>query len=69
MMVSVNGSSPAQCDKVVMVAMKQYFTGQHGIRFVRRSNDISLFHTLGVSNNFKVVNRILQEKSRLLFMQ
>jgi ribose 1,5-bisphosphokinase PhnN len=42
MMVSVNGPSPAQCDKVVMAAMKQHFKGQHGIRFVRRSNDISL---------------------------
>ena len=59
----------AQCDKVVMAAMKQYFKGQHGIRFVRRSNDISLFDTLGVSNNSKVVNRMLQEKSRLPFMQ
>ena len=69
MMVSVNGPSPAQCDKVVMAAMKQYLKGQHGIRFVRRSNDISLFDTLGVSNNSKVVNRILQKKSRLPFMQ
>jgi ribose 1,5-bisphosphokinase PhnN len=69
MMVSVNGPSPAQCDKVVMAAIKQHFKGQHGIRFVRRSNDISLFDTVGVSNNSMVVNRMLQEKSRLPFMK
>ena len=50
----------AQCDKVVMAAMKQHFKGQYGIRFVRRSNDISLFDTVGVSNNSKFVNRMLQ---------
>ena len=27
MMVSINGPSPAQCDKVVMAAMKQHFKG------------------------------------------
>ena len=69
MMISVNGPSQAQCDKVVMAAMKQHFKGQHGIRFVRRSNDISLFATVGVSDNSKVVHRMLQEKSRLPFMQ
>jgi hypothetical protein len=50
----------AQCGKVVMAAMKQHFKGQYGIRFVRRSNDISLFDTVGVSNNSKFVNRMLQ---------
>jgi hypothetical protein len=42
MIVGVNGPLPVQCDKVVMAAMKQHFKGQHGIRFVRRSNDISI---------------------------
>jgi hypothetical protein len=69
MMVSVNGPSPPQYDKVVMATMKQHFKGQHGIRFVRRLNNISLFDTVGVSSNSKVVNRILQEKSRLTYMQ
>ena len=70
MMVSINGPSPAQCDKVVMAAMKQHFKGQYGIRFVRRTNDmISLLNTVGVSNNSKVINRMQQEKSRLPFMQ
>ena len=69
MMESVNGPSPAQCDKVVMAAMKQHFKGKYGIRFVRRSNDISLFDTVGVSSNSIVVNKMMQEKSRLPFMQ
>ena len=70
MMVSINGPSPAQCDKVVMAAMKQHFKGQYGIRFVRRTNDmICLPNTVGVSNNSKVINRMQQEKSRLPFMQ
>jgi hypothetical protein len=68
MMVRVNGLSLAQCDKVVMAAMKQHFKRQHSIRFVRRSNDISLFDTVGVSNNSKVVNRMLHDKSRLPFI-
>ena len=71
MMVSNNGPSPpAQCEKVVMAAMKKHFKGQYGIRFVRRTNDmISLLNTVGVSNNSKVINRMQQEKSRLPFMQ
>ena len=59
MMVSINGPSPAQCEKVVMAAMKQHFKGPYGIRFVRRTNDmISLLNTVVVSNNFKVINRM-----------
>ena len=71
MMISVNDPSPAHCDTVVMEAMKRYFKGQHGIRFVKRSNDISLFESDSVDlyNNSKVINRMLQEKSRLPFMQ
>ena len=71
MMISVNGPSPARCDTVVMEAMKRHFKGQHGIWFVRRSNDISLFESdsVGLCNNSKVINRMLQEKSRQPFMQ
>ena len=69
MMVSMNGPSPAQCEKVVMAAMKQHFKGQYGIRFVRTNDMISLLNTVGVSNNSKVINRMQQEKSRLPFMQ
>lgn len=69
MMISVNGPLPAKCDRVVMAAMKRHFKGQNGIHFVRKSNDIRLFDTAGTSNCSKVVNRMLEEKSRLPFMQ
>ena len=69
MMVSINGPLPAQCEKVVMAAMKQHFKRQYGIRFVRTNDMISLLNTVGVSNNSKVINRMQQEKSRLPFMQ
>ena len=49
MMVSVNGPLPGKSDQVVMAAMKRPFKGQNGIRFVRRSDDIRLFVTPGIS--------------------
>jgi hypothetical protein len=70
MMVSVNGPSPAQCDKVVMADnYETTFQRAAWHSLCKKSNDISLFDTVGVSNNSKVVNRMLQEKSRLPFMQ
>ena len=47
MMVSVNGPSPAQRDHVVMAAMRQHFKGRHGIGFLKRSSDITVFDRTG----------------------
>ena len=65
MMVSVNGPSPAQRDHVVMAAMRQHFKERHGIRFVRRSNEITVFDRTGPTGISKDVYIMLQEKSRL----
>ena len=66
MMVSAHGPIPCKSDQVVMAAMKRNFKEQNGIRFVRRSDDIRLFDTPGVS---KVIKTMLRENSRLPFMQ
>jgi hypothetical protein len=65
MMISVNGPSQAQCDKVVMAAMKQHFKRQHGIRFVTRSNDISLFATVAQRYNASNTYRSTQTQEEI----